>query len=311
MVASHPARDAFGPGSNRTSLLVDLTDSDIEHADWIGNLPCPVIGIGKGALSNACDVLVDSYKDAELLANNISKIPIASMILVQHLRASEKLSIEDALVAESLAYATVQSGPEFKNWMKTNPPHEKSEKVSETPLAVEMTASHMQLTMNDPDTKNAIGVTMRDALCEALDLAISDAGIEKITLTGYGRVFSTGAAIDEFGKVSDPATAHWIRTLRLPAWRLAQLSERLHIHVNGVAYCAGTEIVGFAKHVTASPNAWFQLPELKFGLIPGAGGTASLPRRIGRQKTAYLAFSMKKIKAQTALEWGLVDEIVE
>ena len=68
---------------------------------------------------------------------------------------------------------------------------------------------------------------------------------------------------------------------------------------------------GFGSHVTASPKAWFQLPELKYGLIPGAGGTVSLPRRIGRQRTAYLALSMKKISAQTALHWGLIDDIVE
>jgi enoyl-CoA hydratase/carnithine racemase len=63
--------------------------------------------------------------------------------------------------------------------------------------------------------------------------------------------------------------------------------------------------------VTATADAWFQLPELKYGLIPGAGGTVSLPRRIGRQRTAYMALSMRRVPASTALRWGLVDAIEE
>ncbi|HQZ02024.1 MAG TPA: enoyl-CoA hydratase/isomerase family protein, partial [Thauera sp.] len=60
----------------------------------------------------------------------------------------------------------------------------------------------------------------------------------------------------------------------------------------------------------ASPTSFFQLPEIRFGLIPGAGGCVSIPRRIGRQRTAYLALSARRINAATALEWGLIDEIV-
>jgi len=117
---------------------------------------------------------------------------------------------------------------------------------------------------------------MRNALCEALDIALTDQQISQVSLTGNGTTFSTGGAIEEFGEVSDPATAHWVRSLRLPAWRLARLQEKLEVHVNGAAIGAGAEIAAFGKHVTASSRAWFQLPELKYGLIPGAGGTASI-----------------------------------
>jgi enoyl-CoA hydratase/carnithine racemase len=61
--------------------------------------------------------------------------------------------------------------------------------------------------------------------------------------------------------------------------------------------------------VSAAPDAFFELPELAMGLVPGAGGTASLPRRIGRQRTAWLALSGERIDARTALRWGLVDAI--
>ena len=69
-------------------------------------------------------------------------------------------------------------------------------------------------------------------------------------------------------------------------------------------------MAAFAGRVEARADSWFQLPELKYGLLPGAGGTVSLPRRIGRQKTAYMALSMRRISASLALEWGLVDAIV-
>ncbi len=82
------------------------------------------------------------------------------------------------------------------------------------------------------------------------------------------------------------------------------------MHVQGAAIGAGAEIAAFGSHITAAPRAWFQLPELKYGLIPGAGGTASITARIGRQRTAYMALSMARIPARTALTWGLVDAII-
>ena len=66
---------------------------------------------------------------------------------------------------------------------------------------------------------------------------------------------------------------------------------------------------GDATTVVADSNTFFQLPEIKLGLLPGAGGTVSILRRIGRHRTAYLALSARRINAATALEWGLVDEI--
>ena len=79
--------------------------------------------------------------------------------------------------------------------------------------------------------------------------------------------------------------------------------------MHGACVGAGTELPAFAAHVLARPDATFQLPEVPMGLIPGAGGTVSLPRRIGRQRTAYLAITGSAIDAATALAWHLVDRI--
>jgi enoyl-CoA hydratase/carnithine racemase len=68
-------------------------------------------------------------------------------------------------------------------------------------------------------------------------------------------------------------------------------------------------MAAFAKRVIAAENAFFQLPELEMGVIPGAGGCVSIPRRIGRQRAAFMAISGRRINARTALAWGLVDAI--
>jgi len=80
--------------------------------------------------------------------------------------------------------------------------------------------------------------------------------------------------------------------------------------VQGACIGAGVELPAFAQHVVARPDAFFQLPELAMGLVPGAGGTVSLPRRVGRQRTAWLTLSGSRLDVMTAKRWGLVDEIL-
>ena len=303
-------REDFGPASPRPFMVLELDNSSDELAEIIKDLPCPVIGVGNGELASVCDVVLENDNKLSIITKNIENAPMAAMVLVQHLRMSEGLSLQDTLTAESFAYSTVQKGPEFENWRSNIKPEPAKEDAAPPPLSVTTNDNRLELILNDPDNFNTIGIPMRDALCEALDLALLNPDISRIYLTGAGRAFSTGGDIAEFGDVTDPARAHWVRSLRLPAWRLARLTDRLHVHVNGAAIGAGAEIAVFGSHVTASKKAWFQLPELKYGLIPGAGGTASLPKRIGRQRTAYMALSMEKIYAQTALDWGLINEIV-
>jgi enoyl-CoA hydratase/carnithine racemase len=98
-----------------------------------------------------------------------------------------------------------------------------------------------------------------------------------------------------------------VRTTRSAARLLARLSDRVEARVHGACVGAGIELAAFAGRVVASEDAWFQLPELAMGLVPGAGGTVGLPRRIGRQRTAWLALTGARIGAAEAVEWGLVD----
>jgi enoyl-CoA hydratase/carnithine racemase len=90
---------------------------------------------------------------------------------------------------------------------------------------------------------------------------------------------------------------------------LAPRAGIFDVHVQGACIGAGVEIAAFAARLTATADAWFQLPELAMGLVPGAGGCVSVPRRIGRQRAALMILSGRRINAPTALRWGLIDAI--
>jgi enoyl-CoA hydratase/carnithine racemase len=102
-----------------------------------------------------------------------------------------------------------------------------------------------------------------------------------------------------------------IRRRTSPAFLLSRVSEILTVHIQGACVGAGLEMAAFARRVTATSNAWFQLPEVAMGLLPGAGGCFSVPRRIGRQRAALMLLSGRRISAETALRWGLIDAIVD
>jgi enoyl-CoA hydratase/carnithine racemase len=154
-------------------------------------------------------------------------------------------------------------------------------------------------------------VEMRDALVEALQLVLSDDTIRQVRLSGRGKCFSTGGDLTEFGTAPDPATAHAVRSLALPGRLLAACAARVEAQLHGACIGSGIEFPAFAGRVVAKSNTHFQLPELRFGLIPGAGGCVSIARRIGRQRTAWLVLSGERIRAAQALEWGLLDAVVE
>ncbi len=307
--ASARPMDGFGPQSEFEHLAITLDGTDNHLNPWLQSLPCPVIGVGNGAAAAGCDTVVETDQQLNVIAENISRAPIAAMTLVQHLRAIENLPMDKALTVESFAYAALQQGPEFKSWLAEYTPGKTIEESGPS-ILTEIEGEILTITLNRPKNYNAIGTEMRDALCEVLDMAVTHGSFERINLQANGKAFSIGGALQEFGQVTDPATAHWIRSLRLPATRLLKLRDKLQVHINGAAIGAGVEMAAFAGRVTCSPKAWFQLPELKYGLIPGAGGTVSVMNRIGRQRAAYMALSMEKVSAKTAVEWGLVDGVI-
>ena len=91
---------------------------------------------------------------------------------------------------------------------------------------------------------------------------------------------------------------------------LSTLQKPVTTYLHGACMGSDIELAAFTDTVMAAQDAQIALPEIGLGLAPGAGGTVSLPRRIGRLRTAWLAFSGCTIDAQTAHAWGLVDELL-
>jgi enoyl-CoA hydratase/carnithine racemase len=259
-----------------------------------------------------CDLTLQSAAELPSILTNLRQAPIAAVTLVQLLRLSNHLPTNDALVAESLAYATLQAGSEFSCWRAATTQAPEATGIDAGPAVLtEREGDSLNVRLNRPSRRNTIDVEMRDALCEAFALAASDPDVRRIRLSGAGRCFSIGGDLTEFGSRPDPATAHAIRSVRLPSFYAARCARHLEARLHGACIGAGIELPAFAARVTATSDAFFQLPELRFGLIPGAGGTVSLRCRIGRHRTAWLALSGRRIDARTALAWGLVDEVVD
>jgi enoyl-CoA hydratase/carnithine racemase len=150
---------------------------------------------------------------------------------------------------------------------------------------------------------------MRDGLSEGLHLLVADPQLTKAIISGAGRYFCTGGHLGEFGLAEDLAHAHLVRSTRNVGLLIHEHASRIECHVHGACIGSGIELPAFAECIVAAEKTFFQLPEITMGLIPGAGGTVSILRRIGRQRTAYLCLSAKRITAPTALRWGLIDAI--
>lgn len=316
------AAEAASPLAGQPWLLLRLgqagaapsPDEEALVTRWLRRQACPVIAIAETGASDplraACDVVLGDLSGLDGLLDNIRRSPIAAMVLVQVLRATEQLPVEQGLVVESLAYATLQGGPEFRRWLGTRAPRTSIRGGDPGPaVLLARSGDEVEIRLNRPSRRNALSVEMRDGLCEALRFVAADPSIRRARVSGSGPCFSAGGDLDEFGTAPDTATAHAVRSLRLPAAALQACIERVEFRVHGACIGAGAELPAFGRHVRAARDAFFQLPEIRFGLIPGAGGCISIPRRIGRQRTAFLGLSGERIDAWTALSWGLVDAI--
>jgi enoyl-CoA hydratase len=281
---------------------------------WLSRQACPVLGVAEQGIAHAmacgCDVVVQEEAELTALVEHISRAPLTALVLVQLLRLTEGMDVQRALICESLAYATLQAGREFRAWLDS------AQRPGVVPVAdsgpavlVERQGTSLDLTLNRPERRNAVSVAMRDALAEALELVLADETISEVCIRGAGPSFSSGGDLAEFGTAADTATAHAVRMTRSVPALLARCAPRLKFRVHGAAVGAGAEMAAFGARIEATPEAFFQLPEIRYGLIPGSGGCVSLPRRIGRLRTAELALSAARLPAARAAEWGLVDSV--
>ncbi|HEV7420384.1 MAG TPA: enoyl-CoA hydratase/isomerase family protein [Mycobacterium sp.] len=246
------------------------------------------------------------------LRERIERCPRAASVCDDVLRAVDVTAPAFAgVITESLAYSTLQSGPEFARWLAERGPA--TMPVSPDPVQAERDGDVLRVRLNRPRRHNAFSTDARAALLDALEVARLDPSVTRTVLTGNGESFCSGGDLAEFGTFTDPVTAHLARTRYSPALVLDEITTRLgpscRAEVHGQVLGSGLEMAAFCGYVTCRPGATLGLPELTLGLIPGAGGTVSITRRIGRWRTAYLVLSGQTIDPGTALDWGLVDEV--
>lgn len=283
-------------------------------AQWIARQSLPVVCWSQPgdteSFSGLFDVRVEDANALDEITAAIQRRPRAASILVQVLRAGERLDIPAALAVESLGYATLLGGSEFADWLAARDARYARSKAPATPpVRLRRDGELLEVVLDHPQNRNALSVAMRDALADAFRLVMLDPDIRSVRVQGEGPAFCAGGDLSEFGSQRDLAEGHHIRSVRMPAQYLAACRERVHVHVHGACIGAGIELSAFAAHLTAAPDTFFRLPEIAMGLIPGAGGCVSIPRRIGRQRAAFMALSGQDIDAPTALRWGLIDAI--
>jgi len=321
------ARDEFGPAWNRPLLPVAIADADQTRRllPLVADLPCVTVGVADHGFADPAgfDLYLCGDQSAAApwvsgpggtsdtltrLGETVYAHPTAALVLVQLLRLGPALDVAGGLVAESLAYSALQGGADHRGWLDgrtPRPPHP----IESAPVVVSREDRTIRLTLNRPQVRNAYSAAMRDELVELLQIAVADPGVSEVIIAGAGPDFCSGGDLDEFGLADDPSAAHVVRSTRSAGRWIHAGAERCTAEVHGACIGAGAELSAFAGRVVATPDTVFRLPELAMGLIPGAGGTVSLPRRIGFPRTAWMALSGAPLGAETALAWGLVDEL--
>jgi 3-hydroxyacyl-CoA dehydrogenase len=152
---------------------------------------------------------------------------------------------------------------------------------------------------------NALSHAVRAGLLDALRRTKAERAVEAVVLTGAGRSFSGGFDITEFGKPFQPPGLIELEEA------CEALGKPIVVAFNGIALGGGLEVPLACHFRVAAPAARLGLPEIKLGLLPGAGGTQRLPRLIGAEKTLRLVTSGDPVPARQALADGLVDAVIE
>ena len=165
------------------------------------------------------------------------------------------------------------------------------------------------ITLNRPESMNAVNGALSTAVGEALEAAAGDPQVRAIVVTGAGRAFCAGAdlkALATGGSIFAEDHAEWGFAGLVQHW----VDKPTIAAVNGFAMGGGTELALACDLVVASSEATFGLPEVRRGLIAAAGGVIRLQRQVPIKRALELALTGQPIGAETAAEWGLVNRVV-
>ena len=179
-------------------------------------------------------------------------------------------------------------------------------------ILVEKKENTIYITINRPQNLNALNSETIAELSKAIDLVNEDQEIRAAILIGSGeKAFVAGADIKEFASFNLEQGMHLAANGQAILFDKIEQSQKPFIAcVNGYALGGGCELA-MACHIRiASPNAMFGLPEVSLGLIPGYGGTQRLVQLVGKGKALQMLMTAEMVKAEEALELGLVTDVV-
>jgi enoyl-CoA hydratase/carnithine racemase len=244
----------------------------------------------------------------ERVREAVLRSPRAAIACGQLVRQTAVLGTSEGLAAEATAYSLLLGGAEFRRWLGQRGPARPRTAAAE-PVLVRRDGARLSIAFNVPERRNAFSAAVREGLLDAVLLAEADETIESVELSGAGPAFCSGGDLDEFGTATDLVAACLVRLSRAP-WRVIdRIASKVTVRAHGACVGAGAEIAAYAGRVVATPDAFVARPEVRMGLVPGAGGSVSVVRRIGRHRAAWLMLTGERLSAATALRWGLVDEV--
>lgn len=163
--------------------------------------------------------------------------------------------------------------------------------------------------INRPDARNALSAAVRAGLAQVFAVLESNDEVRCVVLTGSDKVFAAGADIKA---MADASPAEMMNNGADAAWRvLRNFSKPVVAAVNGWALGGGCELAMHADIIIAGEGARFGQPEIKVGIIPGAGGTQRLTRSVGKYKAMKILLTGEALSASEAEAMGLVSEVVK
>jgi len=158
------------------------------------------------------------------------------------------------------------------------------------------------ITVKNPPV-NALSAAVRDGLMEGVQKGLADGDVKAMVIVGDDRTFIAGADIREFGKPPSGTPLHDVNAA------IENSSKPIVAAIHGTALGGGLEVTLCCHYRYAVPSALVGLPEVKLGLLPGAGGTQRLPRLVGAEKALDLIVNGTFVPAPKAKEMGVVDEV--
>jgi enoyl-CoA hydratase len=164
------------------------------------------------------------------------------------------------------------------------------------------------ITLNRPKVLNALNLQLVDEVVAEMERLDQDPEIRVILLTGNEKAFAAGADI---GEMADPSAIEIMKRNQFAVWdRIARISKPIVGAVSGFALGGGCELMMNCDIIIASETAMIGQPEIKLGIMPGAGGTQRLTRAVGVRKAMEMLLTGEPISAREALRCGLVNRVV-